>query len=101
MEVGGSFYPTELQAGILCAQLESYEDNTHERQVIDTTYRSGLMECKTEGKLSFVEFAEGYEPNFHAFYIMLPNIEATEALRKHLVANEIFAYIGYVPLHSS
>lgn len=101
VEIGGSFYPTELQAAFLLAQLESLERNLSERSVIFNAYSRLLAEPRSEGKLHYVvpDTESGF--NYHAFVVSFNDIGSCERVRKHLVQNRVAAYIGYVPLHSS
>lgn len=101
VEVGGSFYPTELQAAFLFAQLEHADVNKSERRMIHEGYERSLSPARAGGRLHFNDHPEGFSGNYHAFYIVLEDAALCEALRLHLVAKDIAAYIGYVPLHSS
>lgn len=49
VEIGGSFYPTELQTAFLYAQLEALERNIEERKVIYDEYKIGLAPLKLAG----------------------------------------------------
>ena len=101
VEVGGSFYPTELQAAFLFAQLEAIDRNISERKDIFEAYFHSLLSLKECNKLHFPEFQLGYKSNYHAFFIKFNSENECDAVRESLAANEIAAYIGYVPLHSS
>jgi dTDP-4-amino-4,6-dideoxygalactose transaminase len=101
VELGGSFYPTELQAAFLCAQLESLDKNIAVRCQIHRTYSEGLAKLRSDGKLHFNDSPPGFITNFHAFFILLSSAEECERVRLALQDNGVMAYIGYVPLHSS
>ena len=101
VEVGGSFYPTELQSAFLNAQLEGVSNNIEERKEIYDEYNRGLTPLKNDGCISFPEFAKGFLSNYHAFYVIFESEEVCDRVRERLVASNINAYIGYVPLHSS
>ena len=101
VEVGGSFYPTELQSAFLYAQLEGVSNNIEERKEIYDEYNRGLTPLKNDGCISFPEFAKGFLSNYHAFYVIFESEEVCDRVRERLVASNINAYIGYVPLHSS
>ncbi|EKY3318391.1 dTDP-4-amino-4,6-dideoxygalactose transaminase [Vibrio cholerae] len=101
VEIGGSFYPTELQAAFLFAQLESIDTNKNERKRIYLSYYNNLKELKESGLLSYPSFQDGYNSNYHAFILILNDEEHCDRVREFLVENGVSAYIGYVPLHSS
>ena len=101
VEIGGSFYPSELQAAFLYAQLQAVEKNKEERKQIFTRYVEKLIPLKEKNLLWFPDKQPGYESNFHAFWIQLSNEEECDRVRQGLSNQQIAAYIGYVPLHSS
>lgn len=101
VEIGGSFYPTELQAAFLFAQLENLDSNMDSRREIHNSYRQGLLELRNKNKIWFPDSQHGFETNYHAFYVIFETELLTDKLRKHLVSNDVHAFIGYVPLHSS
>lgn len=101
VEIGGSFYPSELQAAFLYAQLKAVDRNKEERKKIFTRYFDKLEPLKTQNLIWFPDQQSDYQSNFHAFWIQLPSEEACDQLRLTLSNQQIAAYIGYVPLHSS
>ena len=101
VEIGGSFYPSELQAAFLFAQLENLDSNLAQRKTICDVYRNGLTDLRDNKKISFPNIPIGYDSNYHAFYIIFDSELTTDRVRSFLLSNEVQAYIGYVPLHSS
>lgn len=101
VEIGGSFYPSELQAAFLYAQLNAVDRNKAERKQIFTRYFEKLEPLKKQNLIWFPDLQPDYQSNFHAFWIQLPSEEACDQLRLTLLSQQIAAYIGYVPLHSS
>ena len=100
VEIGGSFYPTELQAAFLCAQLESFDMNFAERKNIFF----GYYDFFTNNRILdfyYPEIFVNFQTNFHAFWVVFASSEECDYVRLNLVDKEISAYIGYVPLHSS
>ena len=100
VEIGGSFYPTELQAAFLFAQLEKSELNIQQRQCIHEGYVQIFKEAKIP-KISLPVYHTNYQTNYHAFWVIFSSIEECDFIRQKLAQKEIYAYIGYVPLHSS
>ena len=101
VELGGSYYPTELQAAFLFAQLKKSTKNLKLRKNIHSLYEQKLKVLKNEKKLFYNDFEKGFKSNYHAFIIILNNRKDTIGLKEYLFSNNISAFIGYVPLHSS
>jgi len=101
VEIGGSFYPTELQAAFLLAQLESLDVNLSERKKIYNVYSDNLAGLKMDKSLHFPEAANNQVINYHAFFIVLKSEKECDYVREYLLDHKVSAYIGYVPLHSS
>ena len=101
VEIGGSFYPSELQAAFLFAQLENLDSNLAQRKTIYDVYRNGLAGLRDDEKISFPDMPIGYDSNYHAFYTVFDSELTTDRVRTFLLSNEVQAFIGYVPLHSS
>ena len=100
VEIGGSFYPTELQAAFLFAQLEFYEENSKQRKEIFDGYYEVFINTDVDD-FYFPQVYSSFESNYHAFWIMFNSIEECDFVREKLQGTGISAYIGYVPLHSS
>lgn len=101
VEIGGSFYPSELQAAFLYAQLEVIDKNIEERKAIYLGYRNGLDVLRNRKLLVYPNFIKNYTSNYHAFFVIFQSEAICDRVRLHLVSNDVGAYIGYVPLHSS
>ena len=99
--VGSSFYPSELQAAFLLAQLEALEDNLTRRRAVWDRYAEGLADLHASGAIQVLLPPEGAVTNAHLFGILLPTPDAADATRKSLNAAGIQATIHYVPLHVS
>lgn len=101
IEVGSSFYPTELQAAFLLDQLEHVTQSTTARAQAWNRYAQRLAPGAAEGRWRLQDVAPGQRGNHHCFYLLLPDAAQRESLRVHLQAQQIAAYVHYVPLHSS
>lgn len=101
VELGSSFYPSELQAAFLLAQLETIDRNTAERKVIHEAYAERFGELERRGLLDLPRAAWPVSLNYHSFFIVCRSGAECDGLRVRLAENQIQAYIGYVPLHSS
>ena len=100
-EVGSSFYPSELQAAFLLAQLEAMQENLDLRHQIWSAYDAALTPLEQLGLFRILRSPPGASPNAHMFAILLPTPEEADQARVHLNQNGIQAVIHYVPLHAS
>lgn len=101
VELGSSFYPSELQAAFLLAQLETIDRNRAERKKVHEAYVEGLTPLAEEGRFRLPRIDPGRTLNYHAYFIAFNSAEDCDRVRLALKDNGIYAYIGYVPLHSS
>lgn len=99
--VGSSFYPSELQAAFLCAQLEQVNENLSRRLELWNYYERLLKPMEERGILRILREPAGCEHNAHMFAIMLSDSNEADRLRLHLNENQVQAVIHYVPLHES
>tara|TARA_B100000683_G_scaffold200563_1_gene193862 strand:+ start:9399 stop:10526 length:1128 start_codon:yes stop_codon:yes gene_type:complete len=100
-EVGSSFYPSELQAAFLCAQLEAIDDNLLARKRIWKAYLEALKPLEGKGLFRILKPTQGCNHNAHLIALLFPSPEATDIARIHLNNNGVQAVIHYVPLHAS
>lgn len=100
VELGGNYFPTELQAAFLLAQLENYRHNLQHREMIYTTYEDILISYSFPG-IKLPRSRSNMSSNFHSFWIQLPSSDFCDRLRKILVDDGVQAVSHYVPLHSS
>jgi len=101
VELGSSFYPSELQAAFLLAQLEALDENLAHRSTIYLRYHEMLTPLASDGLVDLPRVGDGRTVNYHAVYIVLPSVTDTDIVRRGLLNEGIHAFIGYVPLHSS
>jgi len=101
VEIGGSFYPSELQAAFLLAQLEAVEKNTEARRRLYAAYAERLAPLRDSGAIDFPDLPSNFRGNGHAFFVLMQTESARDYLREALVENGIDAVTSYVPLHSS
>jgi dTDP-4-amino-4,6-dideoxygalactose transaminase len=100
-DLGSSFYPSELQAAFLLAQLEARAANKVERQILRQRYEDGLRPLADQGAFHMPAIPQGLDTNYHACFVVFHSVDDCERVRLALKAGNIAAYIGYVPLHTS
>jgi dTDP-4-amino-4,6-dideoxygalactose transaminase len=100
VELGSSFYPSELQAAFLYAQLESIDENLAERLMLYERYDKLLRPLEARGAFQLPIVLPGTVLNTHAYYLIANSVSDADRVRVGLKARDIHAYIGYVSLHS-
>jgi len=99
--VGSSFYPSELQAAFLCAQLEQLDDNLSRRMELWNHYEKSLSPLENGGGFRVLRQPKKCKHNAHMMALVLPTPEEADRVRLHLNENGVQAVIHYVPLHQS
>ena len=99
--VGSSFYPSELQAAFLCAQLEQLDDNLSRRMELWNHYEKSLSPLENGGGFRVLRQPKKCKHNAHMMALVLPSPEEADRVRLHLNENGVQAVIHYVPLHQS
>jgi len=101
IDVGSSYLPSDLLAAFLLAQLESRDRiQAHRRRVWDG-YREGLSEWARRSDVALPHVPAECQPAFHLFFLLLPSLDARQALVAFLKARGIAAPFHYLPLHVS
>ena len=101
VDVGSSFLPSDILAAFLYAQLEEHDRIQSARRRIWTNYflHLGGWALKTGARLPYVP--PHCDQSFHMFYLMMPTVEARDALIAHLRTRGIMSVFHYLPLHLS
>jgi dTDP-4-amino-4,6-dideoxygalactose transaminase len=98
VSIGGSYTLSEISAAFLAAQLGDYTEFLENRKSMWLLYHKNLS---NQAEILTQKIQNGVISNYHAFYVIFKSEEACDLVRTNLLAEEIHAYIGYVPLHSS
>jgi dTDP-4-amino-4,6-dideoxygalactose transaminase len=101
VDIGSSFLPGELIAAFLHGQLEMQEEIRARRLGQFGRYMAAFAPLEAAGHLRRPVIPEHTTGNGHMFYLILPDIDARDALIGHLRAQGIVAPFHYVPLHSA
>ena len=97
---GSNFYPSEITAAFLLAQLEERNFIETERKRIWNYYKEGLESLSPRGyRLPKIE--EYQSNNHHIFYLICPSKQKRDSLIEYLREHNILAVFHYLPLHSS
>ncbi len=101
VDMGSSYLPTEINAAFLWAQLESAAVITQKRIDIWQQYHQAFASLEAQGKVRRPIIPDACQHNAHIYYLLLPNLDARNALIEKLKACGINAVFHYVPLHLS
>jgi dTDP-4-amino-4,6-dideoxygalactose transaminase len=101
VDVGSSFLLSDVQAAILCAQLERREQIQKRREKIWKSYAHGLRGWAADHGVRLPTVPAHCEQAFHMFYLVLPSLASRQALIAHLKAQGILSVFHYLPLHLS
>ena len=101
IDIGSSYLMSDLLAAYLFAQLENLDKIQRKRKKIWDLYRQHLAELEEEGKLRLPAVPRNCVPNYHLFYILLPDRRRRDTLLRRLKEAGIHAVFHYVPLHTS
>ncbi len=97
---GSSYLPSELNAAVLDAQLESFDEIQSRRHAIWNTYRSSLAEWAEDNGVTLMTPPGGVHAA-HVFFCLMPDQESRDAALVHTRAHGVMSTFHYVPLHSS
>lgn len=100
-DVGSSYVPSDMLAALLLAQLEAADRIQARRRAIWEFYADGLRAWAAAFGASLPHIPEHCGQAYHMFYLLLPSLEARQALIAHLAAQGIMAVFHYLPLHLS
>lgn len=97
---GSNFYPSEITAAFLRAQLDEIENIQLKRKRIWESYFSSLKFIEAfDFKLP--AFDENQANNFHIFYLVAPDKKTRNNFLQFMQENGVLALFHYEPLHRS
>lgn len=97
---GSSFLISDILAALLYDQLVNRESLQALRKKLNDAYQNFFAEAAISG-LRFLTFSESVDPNYHAFWIEFEDTMKREQFITAMAEHNVYAYIGYVPLHTS
>ncbi len=101
VDIGSSYLPSDILAAFLYAQLEAREIIQSKRERIWNCYEEHLRDWAVDYGVQLPSVPSHCEQPFHMFYLLLPSLEARQALITYLKALEINSVFHYLPLHLS
>jgi dTDP-4-amino-4,6-dideoxygalactose transaminase len=101
VDEGSSYLPSDILSAFLYAQLESRKDIQIKRKHIWDYYIQHLANWADQNQVRLPFIPPTCEQPYHMFYLILPSLEARQALIAHLRARGIISVFHYLPLHTS
>lgn len=101
VDIGSSFLPSDILAAFLYAQLEARNEIQGKRRHIWEYYQEHLAGWAEDNCIRLPIIPSHCEQSYHMFYLLLPTLEARQALIEWLKADGILAVYHYLPLHLS
>lgn len=100
-DIGSSYLPSEITAGMLYAQLEAFESIQTARKTIWSKYYAALKPLHEAAKVRLPEIPEYASINGNMFFILAGSLSERDTLMGFLKEKRIQAVFHYLPLHSS
>ena len=100
-DIGSSFYPGELTAAFLWAQLEAATELNAKRLSIWNRYHEALEDAEASGLLRRPTVPEHCVHNAHLYHVLLPDEISRRDVLSQLNARGVNAVFHFVPLHDS
>lgn len=101
VDIGSSYVPSELCAGLLLAQLEDGRKITNMRLRIHQSYQKGLKKLAQDGKISLPQLPNYAAFNAHNFFVLVQPPYDRNDLIAFLKTKGVIATFHYMPLHSA
>ena len=101
VDLGSSYVPSEIVSAFLCGQLEELVSILERRKEAVEFYDEQLRPLIVDGFLQGPSTPDDCIPNYHMYYVLLPDRSTRDKLMAHLHSRGILAVFHYVPLHTS
>ena len=98
---GSSYLLSDILAAMLYAQFEHMDETTGLRARVTEAYRALFAPYEAGGCLSTPHPDGAIRLNHHAFFVVFDTAAHRQLFLGRLRERGVFAYIGYLPLHSS
>lgn len=100
VDKGSSFLLSDILAAMLYAQLQSVDTIVQERGKVTEAYKELYRPYEKGGCITIPHALDGSAVNHHAFFVIFDTPAHQQAFLSQLRERNVYAYIGYVPLHS-
>ncbi len=101
VDIGSSYLPSDVVAGLLWAQLLKADEITEKRLAIWDQYHKALESAEDKGLLRRPIVPADCKQNAHMYYVLLESFAKRSEVIERLKKKEIYPVSHYVPLHSA
>lgn len=101
VDIGSSYLLSDILAAVLYAQFEELDAISNLRKENFFYYYEQLKELEKLGYLRLPIIPSETDPNYHIFYILLPNEDIRNKVMDDLKGKGIQSLFHYLPLHTS
>lgn len=101
VDLGSNFYPSEITAALLHAQLEVLDSIQARRRRMWEHYAHAFLSMEQRGILRFLKPTDYQSNNYHIFCLVCRSRSERDALIRHLHDHGALALFHYLPLHKS
>ncbi len=101
VDIGSSFLLSDILAALLLAQLEYEDDLLALRTKVTNAYTDLFEQYHAQGLISITPYSDNARLNSHAFWVIFDSEQNKNGFLTQLKERDVYAYIGYMPLHSS
>lgn len=101
VDLGGSFYPSELNSAFLASQLEQLDAVTERRLQVWNRYYDSFASIERSGKAERPKIPAYARHNGHTFYLVTKSLVERDRIIQYLRTNGIQAAFHFQSLHRS
>ena len=100
-DIGSSYLPSELNAAVLDAQLQHFDEIQVRRHHVWDSYSRALPEWAERNGVRLMTIPPDRDHTAHLFYLLAPSLDDRDAMITHLRERGVVAPFHYVPLDTS
>jgi dTDP-4-amino-4,6-dideoxygalactose transaminase len=101
VDIGSSYLMSDILAAFLLAQFEQYETILTKRRRIWDTYHTELEDWAEDHSVRLPCVPPACQQSYHMYYLLMPSLQARQAMIDHLKRRDILSVFHYLPLHLS
>ncbi len=101
VDIGSSYLLSDILAGVLLAQLECEDRILELRGKVTAAYLEFWKPYAEKGMVQIAPYGQYEKLNSHAFWVVFDSETNKEKFLLGLKEKGVYAYIGYMPLHSA
>ncbi len=101
VDLGSSYLPSDMLAGLLTSGLEDYASIQERRMAVWNAYDDALAVWADQHEVARPTVPPECEHPAHLYYLLMPTRTLRDRILEHLRAGGVHAVFHYIPLHDS